>query len=193
MVFLRPESLQRYTSRVDLIALAFIRDDLEGKCRVTLFPLMKKLLFSIACEVFFGRGDREDQDMLRGLFDTMVKGFAQLPINIPGTPYSKAHAASDAIRKHLQVWIEKRRRDMDAGLVTGHEDILSGFLCYRDEQGEPFSDKAIKDNILTLLFAGHDTGSSVTTMTCKYLASNPHIMDQVYRGRFCLLLPPNHS
>mgnify|MGYP000441568019 FL=1 len=182
MLFLRPESLQRYTSRIDLIVLAFLRDHLEGKCRVTLFPLMKKLLFSIACEVFIGRGDREDQDMLHGLFDTMVKGFAQLPINIPGTAYSKALAASDAIRKHLQVWIEERRREMEAGLVTGHEDILSGFLCYRDEQGEPFSDKAIKDNILTLLFAGHDTSTSVATMACKYLASNPAIMDQVYAG-----------
>ena len=143
---------------------------------------MKKLLFSITCQVFIGRVDKEDQDMLHGLFDTMVKGFAQLPINIPGTAYSKALAASDAIRKHLQVWIEERRREMEAGLVTGHEDILSGFLCYRDEQGEPFSDKAIKDNILTLLFAGHDTSTSVATMACKYLASNPAIMDQVYAG-----------
>ena len=182
MLFLRPESLQRYTSRVDHITLAFIRDHIEGKSKVALFPLMKKLMFTIACEVLIGRGDRKDQDVVHGPLDTMVKGLFQLPINIPGTPYSKAHAASDAIRKQLQVWIDERRRDMDAGLVTGHEDILSGFLCYRDEQGEPFSDKAIKDNILTLLFAGHDTSSSVATMTCKYLASNPDIMDQVYKG-----------
>ena len=182
MLFLRPESLQRYTSRADLTALAFIREHLEGKSRVALFPLMKKLLFSIACEVFMGKRDREDQDVVHGPLDTMVKGLFQLPLNIPGTAYSKALTASDAIRQRLQVWIEERRRDMDAGLVTGHEDILSGFLCYRDEQGEPFSDKAIKDNILTLLFAGHDTSSSVATMTCKYLASNPDIMDEVYAG-----------
>ena len=182
MVFLRPEALQRYTSRADRIALAFIRDHLEGESKVALFPLMKKLMFTIACEVLVGRRDREDQDKLHRPFDTMVEGLFQLPINIPGTAYSKAIAASDAIRKHLQVWIDERRRDMAAGLVTGQEDILSGFLEYRDEHGEPFSDKAIKDNILTLLFAGHDTSTSVATIACKYLASNPDIMEEVYRG-----------
>ena len=193
MVFLRPEALQRYTSRADRIALAFIRDHLEGESKVALFPLMKKLMFTIACEVLVGRRDREDQDKLHRPFDTMVEGLFQLPINIPGTAYSKAIAASDAIRKHLQVWIDERRRDMAAGLVTGHEDILSGFLAYKDEHGQPFSDKEVKDNILTLLCAGHETSASVATMAGKYLAANPNIMDEVYRGRFCLLPLPNHA
>ena len=184
MMFLRPESLQRYTRSIDGILVRFIQEHLQGKSEVLLFPLMKKLTFSIACEALVGRQDMEDHDMLLHPFETMVKGLFHLPINIPGTTYSKALAASDAIRKQLQVWIDERRREMSAGLLTEHPDILSGFLCYRDEQGEPFSDKAIKDNILTLLFAGHDTSSSVATMTCKYLASNPDIMDQVYRGRF---------
>ena len=187
VTFLRPESLERYTSRVDLILLRFIREHLEGKSNVLLFPLMKKLMFSIACEVLVGRGDGKDQDMLLLPFDTMVKGMMQIPINIPGTRYNKSLAASDVIRKQLQVWIDERRRD------TEHPDILSGFLDYRDERGEPFSDKEVKDNILTLLFAGHDTSASVATIACKYMASNPHILDQVYRGRFCLLPPPNHS
>ena len=186
MQFLRPESLQRHTSRADLIALAFIRDHIEGKSKVALFPLVKKLMFTIACEVLIGRGDRKDQDVVHGPLDTMVKGLFQLPINIPGTAYSKAIAASDAIRKQLQVWIDERRRDM----VSEHADILSGFLDYTDEQGEPFSDKQVKDNILTLLFAGHDTSTSVATMACKYLASNPHIMDQVYRGKVSFVLWP---
>ena len=186
VTFLRPESLERYTSRVDRIVLGFIREHLEGKSNVLLFPLMKKLMFSIACEVLVGRGDREDQDMLLLSFDTMVKGMMQIPINIPGTRYNKSLAASDAIRKQLQVWIDERRRDM----VSEHADILSGFLDYTDEQGEPFSDKQVKDNILTLLFAGHDTSTSVATMACKYLASNPHIMDQVYRGKVSFVLWP---
>ena len=193
MMFLRPESLQRYTRSIDGILVRFIQEHLQGKSEVLLFPLMKKLTFSIACAALVGRPDRKDQDLLFLPFNTMMKGILQVPIKIPGTRYSKAVAAADAIRKQLQVWIDERRRDMDAGMVTGHEDILSGFLCYRDEQGEPFSDKAIKDNILLLLFAGHDTSAIVSTMTCKYLACNPHIMDEVYRGRFCLLPPPNHS
>ena len=182
MMFLRPESLQRYMSRVDLIFLGFITEHLEGKSEVFLFPLMKKLIFSIACEVFIGLQDGEDQELLLLDFMIMMKGVLEFPINIPGTGYNKALAAADAIRKRLQVWIDKRRRDMAAGLVIDHQDILSGFLMYKDEHGQPFSDEEIKDNILMLLFAGHDTSSIVATMICKYLASNPDIMDQVYHG-----------
>ena len=182
MMFLRPESLQRYTRSIDGIVVRFIQEHLHGRSEALLFPLMKKLMFSIACEVLVGRRDRKDQDLLLLPFETMVKGLFELPINIPGTTYSKAVAASDAIRKQLQVWIEERRRDMAAGLVTGQEDVLSAFLAYTDEHGQPFSDKAIKENILLLLFAGHDTSSVAATMTCKYLASNPNIMEEVYRG-----------
>ena len=186
VTFLRPESLERYTSRVDLILLRFIREHLEGKSNVLLFPLMKKLMFSIACEVLVGRGDGKDQDMLLLPFDTMVKGMMQIPINIPGTRYNKSLAASDVIRKQLQVWIDERRRDMAAGSVTEHPDILSGLLKYTDEHGQFLSDKEVKDNMLMMLFAGHDTSKIVATMTCKYLASNPHIMEEVYRGLCCL-------
>ena len=173
MMFLRPESLQRYMSRVDLILLRFIRAHLEGKSEVLLFPLMKKVIFSIACEVFIGLQDGKDQELLLLDFMIMVKGMVELPINIPGTGYNKALAAADAIRKRLQVWIDKRRRGMAAGLVIDHQDVLSGFLVYKDEHGQPFSDKEVKDNILTLLFAGHYTSTFVATMACKYLASNP--------------------
>ena len=48
MMFLRPESLQRYTSRVDLILVRFIREHFEGKSELILGPVMKKLTLSIA-------------------------------------------------------------------------------------------------------------------------------------------------
>ena len=55
MLFLRPESLQRYTTGVDLIVLRFIREHLHGKSDALLFPLMKKLTFTIACEILIIR------------------------------------------------------------------------------------------------------------------------------------------
>jgi cytochrome P450 family 26 subfamily A len=63
-----------------------------------------------------------------------------------------------------------------------HRDLLSHLVTYTDEHGNGFSDTEIKDNILLLIFAGHDTTTTVATMTCKYLASNPSIMDDVYKG-----------
>ena len=181
--FLRPESLQTYMSSVDVIVFTFIKLQFAGKSNVFLLPLMKKLTFSIACKVLVGRSDGKDQDMLLLPFATMVKGLLQIPIRIPGTRYHKALAASDEVKQHLQVWIDERRRDMASGLVTEQqEDIISGLLAYKDEHGEALADMEVKDNILMLLTAGHDTSTMAATMACKFLASNPHIMDEVYRG-----------
>ena len=73
-MLMRPESLQRYTSPVDLIIIRFIREHFEGKSEVILGPLMKKLTFAIACEVLLGLADIKEQDRLFLHFDTMVKG-----------------------------------------------------------------------------------------------------------------------
>jgi cytochrome P450 family 26 subfamily A len=156
---------------------------------VLLFPLMKELAFSIACHVLTGQKDEKDHAMLLAPFYIVMKGLIEIPINIPGTRYSKALAASEEIRKRLQVWIDERRRDLDAGAVAENGDVLTGLVEYRDGEGQPFSDDEIKDNIIGLLFAAHDTSASVATMTCKYLASNPEIMEEVYRG--CLSIVPS--
>ena len=111
----------------------------------------------------------------------------QMPINIPGTRYHKAVEESNAIRKQFTTWINERRRAIEAGSVAEHPDILSGVLAYMEKQGTPLSDKEVKDNVLFLLFANYDAATVVATMTCKYLASDPHIMDEVYRGLFATL------
>jgi cytochrome P450 family 26 subfamily A len=185
MAFLQPESLRKYTAIVDRLLFAFIRKHLHGKPDVVLFPFMKELAFSIACHVLTGRDDVKDHATLLAPFNTMLKGLFEIPVNIPGTRYRKALAASKEIRKKLQVWIDERRRDLDARSVVQHGDnILTGLVEYRDAEGHPFSDDEIKDNIIGLLFAAHDTSAIVATITCKYLASNPDIMDEVYRGGF---------
>ena len=44
----------------------------------------------------------------------------------------------------------------------------------RDEDGEPLSDEAVRDHVLTLLFAGHDTTTATITFLLYELARNPH-------------------
>jgi cytochrome P450 family 26 subfamily A len=164
---------------------------------IALFPFMKRLTFAIACGVLLGCGDdAPDQRSLLHLFHTMTKGLFHLPINLPGTPYRKALAASPAIRERLQVWIDRRRLELTAAR-SHRPDILSHLIQYNacpDDDPQratsttststtsTFSDNEIKDIVLHLIFAGHDSSTVVAAMTCKYLASHPAIMDAVYKG-----------
>lgn len=56
-----------------------------------------------------------------------------------------------------------------------HEDLLSRFLNTRDEDGSGMSDKQLRDEMMTLLLAGHET-TAVALSFCFYLlAKHPEV------------------
>jgi len=64
--------------------------------------------------------------------------------------------------------IAARRESGDPG-----DDLLGMLLRARDEQGNPMSDKQIRDEVMTILVAGHETVASALTWTWMLLAQNP--------------------
>jgi cytochrome P450 len=59
------------------------------------------------------------------------------------------------------------------------EDILSLLLDASDEDGNTLSDLQIRDEVMTLLFAGHDTTTSTISFMFYELARNPAIARRV--------------
>jgi cytochrome P450 len=56
---------------------------------------------------------------------------------------------------------------------TGAMDILSLLLEASDEDGSRLSDQEVRDQLMTLMFAGHDTSTSTVTFLLYELARNP--------------------
>lgn len=53
------------------------------------------------------------------------------------------------------------------------------------EDENKLTDKQLKDNVLTLLVAGHDTTTAALTWLIKFLEENPNVLAQL-RVRTCL-------
>jgi cytochrome P450 len=68
--------------------------------------------------------------------------------------------------------IAQRRGRPDAEKM----DILSLLVGVRDEAGEGFTDKEIRDQAMTLMFAGHDTSTSTLTFMMHELARHPDVV-----------------
>lgn len=103
-----------------------------------------------------------------------------VPIDLPGTRYHKARVAADALRQQLSQIIEERRIELRNRRASAEQDLLSFLLCKKaDGEERGLTDDEIKDNIILLLYAGHDTSSSVLTSLFRFLAENPHCYDQV--------------
>jgi cytochrome P450 len=92
-------------------------------------------------------------------------------------------------RRHLNRVIFSIIRDRRASREPAN-DLLQTLLDAHDERGSHMSDIQLRDEIMTLFLAGHETTANALTWTCYLLAQNPAIeqcllaeLDQVLRGR----------
>jgi cytochrome P450 len=86
-------------------------------------------------------------------------------------------------------------QDIEEGKISTCPDLLSILLSTPDEEGHLATNEEIKDNMLTLLFAGHDTTNCTLTVILKYLFLNPHCLHEVIKGivHFTRLFLGNNS
>jgi cytochrome P450 len=81
--------------------------------------------------------------------------------------------------KHLNDVVYKlirARRKAAAGHdATPRGDLLSTLLAVHDESGDRMTDEQLRDEIMTLFLAGHDTTANALTWTWYLLAQNPKV------------------
>jgi len=80
-------------------------------------------------------------------------------------------------------------RDRRKSKTTG-DDLLQRLLDAQDEAGRRMSDEQLKDEVMTLFLAGHETTANALTWTWYLLAQNPQVeqalgaeVDSVLAGR----------
>jgi len=64
-------------------------------------------------------------------------------------------------------------------LGTDRGDVLSMLLLARDEDGSALTDNEVRDEVMTLLLAGHETTANLLTWTWYELGRNPGVLAQL--------------
>ncbi|GAA3202958.1 cytochrome P450 [Actinocorallia longicatena] len=88
---------------------------------------------------------------------------------LPSTRFANVRDEVDAL---LFAEIERRRSE-PAGEAT---DVLARLLDARDEAGEPLSDQELRDELITMLEAGHETTATGLAWTFERLLRNPGVL-----------------
>ena len=127
-------------------------------------PHVHRITLEVIIRAVFGIEDRERVEHLRGLLDRMLDMVVSVPRMLamslvrkdlgPWSPWGSFRRARAAVDEVLYDQIARRR-----GGEGGEErdDILSLLLEARDEDGQPMSDRELRDELMTLLLAGHET------------------------------------
>ncbi|MDX6697807.1 MAG: cytochrome family [Solirubrobacteraceae bacterium] len=88
----------------------------------------------------------------------------------PGSPYRRIIRRRDTADELIYAEIARRRER------PGGEDMLSMLLEARDEDGEGLDDQALRDELVTLLLAGHETTATGLAWAFERLVRNPEAM-----------------
>jgi cytochrome P450 len=96
----------------------------------------------------------------------------------PGSPWSKMQAARRGLDRIVFAEIAARRRRNGAEPDSG-EDVLSLLLDARDDAGHGFTDVEVRDQLMHLLFGGHDTSSSTIAFLMYELAHHPEVVTRL--------------
>ena len=145
--------LQAFTREAMAAYLPIIESTIErsfaawsGAGEIRWLNEMKRLAIEVICTTIVGMPAGEEMDRLRRDYDVLTRGFATLPINLPGTPYRKALKARDRILAVLRRIVRERRaaprddglsRIVKAGNVSDddlalelHHIVVAGFIVY---------------------------------------------------------------
>jgi cytochrome P450 len=138
---------------------------------------MRALTFEVICRAVFGVTEPERVERLRRrlaavidsnpIFMIAPSARADLGPLSPGGRFARRLRAADAL---LYEEIERRRRE--AGLEE-RSDVLSLLLRARDEQGRGMTDGELRDELVTMLGAGHETTATGLAFAFELLLRNP--------------------
>lgn len=136
------------------------------------------LTLKIIVQCLFGADVSRDADKIRNAMEVVneaLVAYVNLPIPLPRWfPTSgnqrKVRAIQDVEEVLFDIVDERQRTGEDRG------DLLSMMIQARDEAGNRMSRQELRDEGMTLFFAGHETASHTMTWIWYLLATHPEVV-----------------
>lgn len=183
-LLLRPfhgERMQAYASDVERLADDVIDGWSTGAPMRTLEP-MHLITLRVILRTIFGAEGEDMAELERELMDFVDLGqrvvllrFAQYDLG-PRSPWGAFERKRKEVDKILFRLIDEARRDEQ---LEDRPDVLALLVQATHEDGSPMSDQEIRDQLLTMLVAGHETTASTLAWTFERLTRNPEVLGKL--------------
>ncbi len=167
----RRERLLQYAELIITLSEEFVRMQQDG-ARLDVSRSMMELTLRIVAKALFDKDARQDVARVGHAMHVLRTNFAGLGAVLPAwLPTAQNRQRQRALA------------DLDAliyGLLDEHHGGgVVGALVNAVEDGKGMERKLIRDELLTLLLAGHDTTSHALSWTFHLLARHPHVEARV--------------
>jgi len=148
---------------------------------------MQEISLRVILQALFGLSEGERYDEIKQLISSIL--------DISGSPLRAMLIFVPLLQKDLGAWSpwgkflrqQKRLDDLLYAEIQecknnsdpSREDILSLMVSARDEEGQPMTNKEIRDELMTLLIAGHETTASSLTWSFYWIHHLPEVREKL--------------
>jgi cytochrome P450 len=148
-------------------------------------PHTQRITLAVIMRAVFGVHDEERLVRFERLIETFserVSAVLAFPILRRDfgrlSPWARFQRARAALDEFVYEEIAMRRAEMEAG-GDGHDDVLSLLLAARHDDGSPMSDEELRDELVTVLGAGHETTATGLAWAIERLLRTPPALSRL--------------
>jgi cytochrome P450 len=149
---------------------------------VALHPRLQGLTMEVILRAVFGLDPGSRLERVRELLTRNLEVGAHPASMIPflqrGATWREFLARRDESDALLFELIDERRADPEG---EQRDDVLAMLLAARHEDGSPMSQQEVRDELMTLLVAGHETTASELAWAFERLARTPEVLKRLVR------------
>jgi cytochrome P450 len=145
-------------------------------------PHTQRITLAVIMRAVFGVHDEERLVHFERLIErfsdrvSAVLAFPMLRRNLGRwSPWTRFLRAREALDEFIYEEIALRRAEV-AGEDAGRDDVLSLLLAARHDDGSPMSDEELRDELVTVLGAGHETTATGLAWAIERLLRNPRVL-----------------
>jgi cytochrome P450 family 135 len=146
-------------------------------------PAMQRITLEVIIRTVFGVQDEQRRAALRATLGNALewgsnpRRMAMLAMLGPqrvasSTMFQRVRQPADDL---IYEEIRARRGAID---LEERDDVLSMLLLARHEDGSPMTDDELRDQLMTLLVAGHETTASSLAWAVERLVRNPRVLER---------------
>jgi cytochrome P450 len=169
------QAMQEITLRVILETVFGVPSgETQRKLRDALVEFMSSALTpTVTAASFLASGDRF-RDFLTDKWAPAVSRIAALVGIAEKLPWARVARSARAIDELLYKEIADRRK-----VAAGREDVMSLLIQAVDEEGRGLSDDELRDEMMVLLFGGHETTATTLTWSIALALENREVLTAV--------------
>jgi cytochrome P450 len=180
------ERVQSYARLMQRLTTAEL-DRLRVGEVVKVQPIAQALTLDVILQAVLGVSDVAIRTRLREIFDALNTPLNSFALFVPQLARRarwnllsrRPWRLKDELDAVLFEHIAASRADP---LLGEREDILAMMVGARDEHGDGLTDEQLRDELITLIAAGHETTATATAWGVELLVHNPAVMERAREG-----------